>query len=213
MSDIKRILTQSAGLRAYSIRVGLLNKTKKYFSVKYNILSNSIKQYEESPVIKSMTTGQKIYDAFISEGVVLTENWFFNGKGDFPISEEICSKLFYEYEDQESKAYTDILLFKSRYQDSEIISVEDNLNSPYYNYGDYVGFIWRSLSQVDGLNKVICAIEVNNNTVVRVCTKISINKVRVECNKLQNKIITTNKIAPIIFHRPVKIYRLININN
>jgi hypothetical protein len=95
MIDIKRILNQSAGLRAYSIRVGVLNKTKKYFSVKYNILSNSIKQYEESQIIKSKLTGQKIYEAFLNEGLNISENWFFYGHGELPISEEVCSKLFY----------------------------------------------------------------------------------------------------------------------
>ena len=210
MSDIKRLLTQSAGLRAYSIRVGILNKTKKYFSTKYNILSNSIKQYEESPVIKSKVTGQKIYEAFISEGVNVPETWFFDGIGDFPISEEICSKIFYEFDDQESKACSDVLLFKARYKDSEIITIEDNMNSPFYNYGDYVGFIWRKLSQIDSLNKVVCAIELSEGICVRFCSKISNNKVRIEGNKLLNKVIATDLIAPIIFHRPAKCYRLIN---
>lgn len=213
MSDIKRILTQSTGLRAYLIRVGILNKTKKYFSLKYNILSNSIKQYEESPVIKSKVTGQKIFEAFLCEGVNISETWFFDGMGEFPISEEICTKIFYEYDDQESKACTDILLFKSRYKDSEIMTIEDNLNSPYYSYGDHVGFIWRKLSQVDSLNKVVCAIEINDGVYIRICTKISNNKVRIECNKLQNKVVVTNMIAPIIFHRPAKCYRLINISH
>jgi hypothetical protein len=213
MSDIKRILTQSAGLRAYSIRVGILNKTKKYFSTKYNILSNAIKQYEESPIIKSKITGLKIFEAFLNEGVALSESWFFDGIGDFPISDEICTKIFYEYEDLESKACIDILLFKARYSDSEIITIEDNLNSPYYNYGDHVGFIWRKLSQVDSLNKVVCAVELNDGIYIRVCTKISNNKIRVECNKLHNRVIVTNIIAPIIFHRPAKCYRLINISH
>ncbi|APJ04480.1 hypothetical protein [Silvanigrella aquatica] len=212
MSDIKRLLTQSAGLRAYSIRVGILNKTKKYFSSKYNILSNSIKQYEESPIIKSVITGQKIYEAFLLEGVKVSESWFFDGVGELPFGEEICSKIFYEIDDQESKACTDILLFKSRYCDSEIMTVEDNLNTPYYNYGDHVGFIWRKLSQVDSLNKVVCAIEINDGICIRVCTKISNNKVRVECNKLQNRVVMTDLIGPIIFHRPAKCYRLINMN-
>lgn len=212
MSDIKRILTQSAGLRAYSIRVGILNKTKKYFSIKYNILSNAIKQYEESPIVKSKATGQRIYEAFLSEGVRISENWFFDGIGEFPFNEEICSKIFYEYDDQESKACTDILLFKSRYADSEIITIEDNLNSPYYNYGDHVGFIWRKLSQVDSLNKVVCAIEVESDICIRVCTKVSNYRIRVECNKLQNRVIVADMVAPIIFHRPAKCFRLINIS-
>lgn len=210
MSDIKRLLTHSAGLRAYSIRVGILNRTKKYFSQKYNILSNSIKKYEESPIIKSKVTGRRIYEAFLAEGVEVPEAWFFNGIGDFIISEEICSKIFYEFEDQESKACTDILLFKSRYKDSEIITIEDDMNSPFYNYGDYVGFIWRKLSQVDNLNKVVCAVKINERICVRVCTKISNNKVRIEANKLLNKVIIINQIAPIIFHRPAKYYRLLN---
>ncbi|KAB8029724.1 hypothetical protein [Fluviispira multicolorata] len=210
MSDIKRILTQSAGLRAYSIRVGVLNKTKRYFSLKYNILSNSIKQYEESPIVRSKVTGRKIFEAFLSEGVKISENWFFEGNGSFPISEEICAKLFYEFEDQESKAYTDILLFKSRYRDAEIITIEDKVNSPYYNYGDYVGFIWRSLNKIDSIHKTLCAIEINDEIIVRICSKISNTKIRMECNNYQIKLITTNKIAPIIFHRPAKRYRLIN---
>ena len=45
---------------------------------------------------------------------------------------------------------------------------------------------------------------------LRVCTKISNNKVRIEANKLLNKVIITNQIAPIIFHRPAKYYRLLN---
>ena len=213
MSDIKRILTQSSGLRAYSIRVGILNKTKKYFSLKYNILSNSIKQYEESPIIKSKLTGQKIYEAFLAEGLNLSEEWFFNGNGEFPFGEEIFSKIFYEYEDQESKACSDVLLFKSRYTDSEVITIEDNLNSPYYNYGDIVGFIWRKLSQVDSLNKVVCGVNINDGICIRICTKISNTKVRIECNKLYQKVITTNLIAPIIFHRPAKCYRLIDVGH
>ncbi|BBH53924.1 hypothetical protein [Fluviispira sanaruensis] len=210
MSDIKRILAQSAGLRAYSIRVGILNKTKRYFSLKYNILSNSIKQYEESPIIRSKITGRKIYEAFLSEGVKISENWFFEGLGTFPISEEICAKLFYEFEDQESKAYTDILLFKARYRDAEIITIEDKANYPYYNYGDYVGFIWKKLNKIDSINKTVCAVEVNDEIIIRVCTKISNTKVRIEGNNFQIKLITIDKIAPIIFHRPGKRYRLIN---
>jgi hypothetical protein len=213
MIDIKKILAQSAGLRAYSIRVGVLNKTKKYFSSKYNIHSNAIKNYEESPVIKSKTTAQKIFESFLCEGINLTESWFYEGIGELPINEDICSKIFYEYEDQESKSCLDILLFKSRYKDSEIITIEDNLNSPYYNYGDHVGFIWRKLSQIDCLNKVVCAVELNDIISVRVCSKLSNSKVRIECNKLQNKTINISSIAPIIFHRPAKSYRIINIRH
>lgn len=210
MLDIKKILIESSGLRAYSIRVGVLNKPKRYFSTKYNILSNSIKQYEESPIIRSQLTAQRIFEAFLNEGLNISEKWFFEGIGEFPLSEEICSKIFYENNDQESKTYTDILLFKSRYINSEIIAIEDNSNSPYYNYGDLVGFIWRKLPQIDSLNKVVCAIEINNSINIKICTKISNNKVRTVCNKLQNKVISTNTIAPIIFHRPAKCYRLIN---
>lgn len=212
MSDIKRILAQSAGLRAYSIRVGILNKPKRYFSTKYNIHSNSIKRYEESPIIKSHTIGRRIFEAYKQEGVHVSENWFFDGVGNYPISEEICIRLFYEHKDYESKAYMDILLFKSRYPDAEIISIEDTFNSPFYNYGDHVGFIWRKLNQVDSLHKVLCAIEHNDKIIVRICTKISNTKVRIETNSMQIKVINTEFIAPIIFHRPAKKYRILNFN-
>ena len=60
------------------------------------------------------------------------------------------------------------------------------------------------------LNKVVCAIEINDGICVRVCSKISNSKIRIEGNKLLNKVVSAEFIAPIIFHRPAKCYRLIN---
>ncbi len=141
----------SVGKRLIALR-SLCGLQRKQFSDKHGISYHTLRSIELDIMSISSKSMDKLIKAFRSEGLIISnENWILHGTGLMPthgIDTSLINEEEAKYEEHSKTIQEESNLFLSLQKGRTLLTIEDECNAPYYNFGDIVGGL--IISQKEG---------------------------------------------------------------
>lgn len=215
----------SIGNRIQYLR-NLLNLTKIDFCKLHNIPYSTYRSWEKNGKPLKYKTIVQLVKLFNQAGIIVSEEWLIAGTGTEPykmsptkLDDSILQVHSFDHDD--IYALMDAKNFQSNYTNSIIMLIYDDVMTPSFNPGDYIGGIYIPLSDIYKWIGELCIVTLKDNSTV--FRKLGVNATGEICllglnylSKEPNVNIDKPKIkniAPILYHRISRKNKIISIRH
>jgi DNA-binding transcriptional regulator YiaG len=217
VEDIESPIAKGKRVRSARMLAGL---NRKEFQVKHHIHVNTLKSWEnplENQKGLTLKGAERLIQALKKEGIICSKEWLISGVGQGP---RLISEQPKEFEEispapiaisQDEAILKEVQFFLDTNPNSIVTLVTNDLMSPFYKIGDYVGGYKRSEGEIKNFINVNCIIE-STTGIKLICRFLPTDKSKLyriiylnEPN--QDDIITEDRLiyiqnaAPIVWHR------------
>lgn len=158
-------LMSKAG-RIKFVRESILKVTQKYLYERYGIPVVTTSKIETSGNHVSDKSLKRYYEAFSSEGLLVTYEWLAYNVGKVPNNFVPCKDFFHLTSDDYDLCDDSILMeydaedFCKKYKNAKVVRIMSNDMSPKFNLGDYVGGKLKKLDKLEAMLGRDCIIKI-----------------------------------------------------